>query len=144
VQGFAPHYDDVDVFVVQTEGRKRWRLYAPLPDAILPAVSSPDFDEADGGIGEPLLDAVLRPGDMLYLPRGTIHQAEALEGEHSLHVTISANQRTSWADFVAAAMQARSAPAAVACVGYWCTRMMLPCHARPPFMRLADASMGPA
>ncbi len=30
------------------------------------------------------------------MPRGTIHQAEALEAEHSLHVTVSVNQvRTS-------------------------------------------------
>ena len=30
--------------------------------------------------------------DLLYMPRGTIHQAEALEAEHSLHVTVSVNQ----------------------------------------------------
>jgi hypothetical protein len=30
--------------------------------------------------------------DLLYMPRGTIHQAEALETEHSLHVTVSINQ----------------------------------------------------
>lgn len=36
------------------------------------------------------------------MPRGAIHQAEALPGEHSLHVTISVNQRRTWADFLAA------------------------------------------
>ena len=35
---------------------------------------------------------------------GTIHQAEALPGEHSLHMTVSACQRTSWADFLAVAL----------------------------------------
>ena len=29
-QGFAPHYDDVDVFVLQQEGKKRWRIYEPF------------------------------------------------------------------------------------------------------------------
>lgn len=31
-QGFGPHYDDAEIFVVQLEGRKRWRLYN-RPDA---------------------------------------------------------------------------------------------------------------
>ena len=44
-------------------------------------------------------------GDLLYLPRGTIHQAEALRGDHSLHLTISANQRNTWLDFLTAATQ---------------------------------------
>ena len=28
-QGFSPHYDDVEVFILQTEGSKHWRLYHP-------------------------------------------------------------------------------------------------------------------
>jgi len=26
-QGFAPHYDDVEAFVLQLEGSKDWKLY---------------------------------------------------------------------------------------------------------------------
>ncbi len=29
-RGFAPHYDVHDVFVLQVEGRKRWRIHAPV------------------------------------------------------------------------------------------------------------------
>lgn len=29
-QGFAPHYDDIEAFVLQLEGRKHWTLYAPM------------------------------------------------------------------------------------------------------------------
>ena len=29
-QGFAPHYDVHDVFVLQIAGRKRWRIHAPV------------------------------------------------------------------------------------------------------------------
>ena len=29
-QGLAPHHDDVEVFILQTEGSKTWRLYNPL------------------------------------------------------------------------------------------------------------------
>lgn len=28
-QGFAPHYDDIEAFVLQIEGRKLWRVYSP-------------------------------------------------------------------------------------------------------------------
>lgn len=28
-QGFAPHWDDIEAFVIQLEGRKHWKLYAP-------------------------------------------------------------------------------------------------------------------
>lgn len=28
-QGFAPHYDDIEAFVLQLEGRKHWKLYSP-------------------------------------------------------------------------------------------------------------------
>lgn len=28
-QGFAPHFDDIEAFIVQLEGRKHWKLYKP-------------------------------------------------------------------------------------------------------------------
>ena len=28
-QGFAPHYDDIEAFVIQLEGKKHWKLYNP-------------------------------------------------------------------------------------------------------------------
>ena len=75
-QGFAPHYDDVDVFILQVEGEKHWTLHSPLSEAeALPRHSSADF--AQSQLGDPLAEVVLRPGDMLYLPRGTVHQAKS-------------------------------------------------------------------
>lgn len=103
-QGFAPHYDDVEVFVMQLEGSKRWKVYKPLSDeTTLPRYSSRDFDESE--IGEPVLDVVLARGDLLYLPRGWIHQARTVPDEtHSLHLTVSTSQKTSWFDFLAEAL----------------------------------------
>ncbi|MGH0148075.1 UNVERIFIED_CONTAM: hypothetical protein FKN15_020428 [Acipenser sinensis] len=41
-QGFAPHYDDIEAFVVQLEGKKHWRVYNPrTKEEVLPQVSSP-------------------------------------------------------------------------------------------------------
>ena len=28
-QGFSPHYDDIDAFILQLEGKKRWKVYPP-------------------------------------------------------------------------------------------------------------------
>jgi len=28
-QGFAPHWDDIEAFVLQLEGQKHWRVYEP-------------------------------------------------------------------------------------------------------------------
>ena len=41
----------------------------------------------------PLIDTVLEPGDALYLPRGTIHAAQAL-GETSIHLTVGVHPVT--------------------------------------------------
>lgn len=96
-QGFAPHYDDIEAFVLQLEGRKRWRLYEPrAPNEVLPRFSSKNFEQSD--LGECILDTVLEPGDVLYFPRGIIHQAVTEEETHSLHITVSTYQKTSWAD----------------------------------------------
>ncbi|KAL7440856.1 hypothetical protein ACHAXH_004326 [Discostella pseudostelligera] len=115
-QGFAPHYDDVDVFILQLEGFKRWRVYAPFSKReTLPRESSRDYTESEVeemGNGE-LMDVVLGPGDLLYIPRGWIHQAETVRApsnhktkvngiadDHSLHLTVSAMQNWCWADYL--------------------------------------------
>ncbi|XP_058116950.1 bifunctional lysine-specific demethylase and histidyl-hydroxylase NO66 [Anopheles coustani] len=96
-QGFAPHYDDIEAFVLQVEGRKRWRLYpARQPQETLARVSSENLSEEE--LATPLLDVVLEAGDLLYFPRGCIHQAATVPGAHSLHVTLSVYQRNCWAD----------------------------------------------
>jgi lysine-specific demethylase/histidyl-hydroxylase NO66 len=113
-QGFAPHYDDVDVFICQLEGYKRWRVYSPMSKReTLPRVSSRDYTEKEMNNDdmELVLDVILGPGDVLYMPRGWIHQAETvslptsslkpqLSDKHSLHLTISAMQNWCWADYL--------------------------------------------
>uniref|UniRef100_A0A2M4BDW8 Bifunctional lysine-specific demethylase and histidyl-hydroxylase n=1 Tax=Anopheles marajoara TaxID=58244 RepID=A0A2M4BDW8_9DIPT len=96
-QGFAPHYDDIEAFVLQIEGRKRWRLYPPRRrQEVLARVSSENIAEQE--LAAPIIDVVLEAGDLLYFPRGCIHQAATVPGAHSLHVTLSVYQRNSWAD----------------------------------------------
>nr|XP_046147875.1 ribosomal oxygenase 1-like [Oncorhynchus gorbuscha] len=99
-QGFAPHYDDIEAFVVQLEGKKHWRVYNPRSEnEVLPIVSSPNFSHSE--IGKPILEAVLEAGDLLYFPRGFIHQGDCLSDAHSLHITVSSYQRNSWGNLLA-------------------------------------------
>ena len=107
-QGFAPHYDDIEAFILQLEGRKRWRVYPPPNKAeTLPRFSSRDYTEGDMEGTAPVIDTVLEPGDILYMPRGWIHQAHTPpsrggqgDGGHSLHLTASAMQQWAWADLL--------------------------------------------
>jgi bifunctional lysine-specific demethylase and histidyl-hydroxylase NO66 len=108
-QGFAPHYDDIEAFCCQLEGQKRWKVYAPLHKAArLPRTSSRDYTPSDLREVEPVMDVVLSPGDVLYMPRGWIHQACTLpetsvspDGHgHSLHLTISTMQQWAWVDLM--------------------------------------------
>jgi bifunctional lysine-specific demethylase and histidyl-hydroxylase NO66 len=87
-RGLELHFDFHDVFVLQLDGCKRWRVWEPLPRTRDPIKSRtriplPTLDE----LGEPLLDLTLTTGDCLYLPRGFPHAAETIEAA-SAHITI--------------------------------------------------------
>ncbi|WP_375486555.1 cupin domain-containing protein [uncultured Jatrophihabitans sp.] len=94
-QGFSPHYDVHDVFVLQVAGRKRWTIHRPVVDD--PLANQP-WDARRGEVEAraaeaPLLDTVLAPGDAMYLPRGTIHAAQA-QGELAIHLTVGVHPLT--------------------------------------------------
>lgn len=112
-QGFAPHYDDIDAFVVQVEGRKTWTVYRPYKGEDeqlrqlfprLPRHSSADFTQDQVAQLHVAYETELCPGDVLYLPRGVVHQAKAPTDTHSLHVTISTGQKNTWGDLLAMAL----------------------------------------
>lgn len=71
-------------------------MYKPLKDEELPRESSGNFNEDE--IGECIFEKILEPGDILYFPRGWIHQAKTVDNQHSLHITLSVYQKTSYAD----------------------------------------------
>jgi len=97
-QGFAPHYDDIEAFVLQIEGKKRWRVYEPLSRNRLPRESSKNFSQDE--VGKLCLDVTLEAGDLLYFPRGYIHQANTLTDFHSLHITVSVYQKQTYGDLL--------------------------------------------
>lgn len=85
-QGFRAHFDTHDVLVMQISGQKDWRVWdgQPVPDP----TRRIRWDNQVAPLGEP--QAVpMRPGDVLYLPRGAMHDAATQPGgEPSLHATI--------------------------------------------------------
>ena len=90
VQAFGAHYDTTDVFAVQTEGEKLWRLYENRADTPIDIPADvPDirrwFEQTRGRV---MAEVLMRPGDVLYLPRGCYHDALA-QDLASLHVTFA-------------------------------------------------------
>lgn len=76
------HTDKQDVLLIQTTGRKRWRVYKPPPPA-----EAPTFDPFARGKGVDLinpkvedlvLDTVMEPGQVLYIPAGFPHETDTI------------------------------------------------------------------
>ncbi|MGB1139942.1 MAG: JmjC domain-containing protein [Halioglobus sp.] len=66
----GPHYDNYDVFLLQTQGQREWRLgqYCPPGSELLPHAELrilADFKQSES--------YVLEPGDMLYVPPRLAH-----------------------------------------------------------------------
>jgi len=95
-QGFKPHYDTHDVFILQISGFKHWRLYS---NPIVLPLSSQKYDSTQYNIGEPLQEFTVKPGDLIYIPRGFVHEALTSD-THSLHITLGLPTHT-WLDVLA-------------------------------------------
>jgi len=87
---FTAHTDPQDVFILHVAGYKLWRLYE-TPIAL-------PFEEQQVGKTEDnpididnlklIKEVTLRPGDVLYIPRGMAHWANTAN-EASLHLTLT-------------------------------------------------------
>lgn len=84
-RGFNPHWDTHDVFVLQISGTKTWHLYGMEMDLPVKGQSL----AVNKFHKKPVQTIQLHPGDMLYLPRGYVHDAVADDGISS-HITIGA------------------------------------------------------
>lgn len=84
-QGFSAHYDPHEVFALQLDGVKYWRLY----DRAEPFPMADTVRMPESGLGIPR-EVRLRPGDLLYIPRGHVHDAYTND-QSSLHLTVGIN-----------------------------------------------------
>ena len=77
-QAFAPHYDTHDVFALHCEGEKVWNIYENFEqDPINHPIFKNTLDERTKRSGKIIDQVLLKPGDLLYLPRGQFHDALA-------------------------------------------------------------------
>jgi hypothetical protein len=93
IQAFGTHFDLHDVFAIHCEGEKTWRLYenradSPVDYPVADDRLRPWFGQTRGAL---MQEVRMRPGDVLYLPRGWYHDAlaDADPGNASLHLTYS-------------------------------------------------------
>jgi ribosomal protein L16 Arg81 hydroxylase len=95
-QGFTPHYDTHDVFVLQISGEKHWQIFEV--DTGLPLKNNP-FVKEGFEPGKVIDEFVLKEGDFLYIPRGRVHDAHTKD-QYSMHITVGLLAHT-WTDFLA-------------------------------------------
>ena len=77
-KAFGPHFDLHDVFAIHFEGEKVWNIYQNIEAS---PINHPVFristDERIKRAGKLIDQVTLRPGDLLYIPRGQYHDALA-------------------------------------------------------------------
>ncbi|WP_185949210.1 JmjC domain-containing protein [Microbispora sp. KK1-11] len=92
-RGSVPHDDRGDVFVLQLNGTKIWRVW-PAPEIRSDGAASYNTES----LGTPELETALQPGDVLFIPQNAPHVAMA-EDAVSLHVSLTAQPAT-WSALV--------------------------------------------
>lgn len=89
--GVGPHLDQYDVFIIQGEGKRHWRV--GMPDANLKQFAQ-NKSLLQVEQFPAVIDCVLEPGDILYIPPGCPHEGYAVENALNYSVGFRApNQR---------------------------------------------------
>ncbi|MED7927773.1 cupin domain-containing protein [Nonomuraea sp. LP-02] len=81
-QGFPTHFDTHDVILLQLVGAKNWHIQPPPVQ--LPTPTMHDHGAAPTG---PVSEVLLRSAELLYIPRGFVHQGIATDAP-SVHLTL--------------------------------------------------------
>jgi Cupin superfamily protein len=117
-----PHTDKQDVCVVQTSGRKHWKVFSPPDSAVKPSADMFARGKGDDSLPlhllesdddtlgcELLLETILNPGDVLFVPAAFPHTTStATEGdspeaeETSIHLTLGIDHHIWELDYVSA------------------------------------------
>lgn len=92
--GVGAHIDQYDVFLVQGKGQRRWRV--GKPGEYKEVFPHPKLRQIEGF--DPIIDEVLNPGDVLYIPPGWPHDGKALEDCLTYSVGFRAPETSQLAD----------------------------------------------
>lgn len=88
-QGFDQHFDRHDVFVLQLEGTKTWRVFEPTRPFPLELTKTARGEPPET---QPYLECRMTAGDVIYIPRGHWHYAIA--DSPSIHLTVGPVSRS--------------------------------------------------
>lgn len=95
--GVGPHLDQYDVFIIQGEGKRHWRV--GLPDPTLKQFTQ-NKKLLQVEQFEAVIDCILEPGDILYIPPGCPHEGYAIENALNYSVGFRApNQQDLFSSF---------------------------------------------
>ena len=93
--GFGSHFDTMEVFALHISGTKTWRIYegradnaAEIPGFNCASVPPQQREIAKGRVAQ---EVTMKPGDLLYIPRGQYHDALATS-DASLHVSFGVTE----------------------------------------------------
>ncbi len=116
-KGTAPHFDQNINFVIQVHGTKTWRLAPnhhvknPMTRHTMGSAPDPELDTyLEDDLPTQMPDnaqiVVLKPGSVLFVPRGYWHSTEALSEALALNFTFTA---PTWIDLFTMALRSRLA-----------------------------------
>lgn len=81
--GVGPHLDQYDVFIIQGEGKRHWRVGMPDP-SLKQLCPHPRLLQVSSFTA--CIDVITEPGDILYIPPGCPH--EGISIENSLNYSV--------------------------------------------------------
>ncbi|MCL9782326.1 cupin domain-containing protein [Vibrio sp. S4M6] len=82
--GVGPHIDQYDVFIVQGSGKRHWRVGAKDEGQYKEVIQGQALRQIEQF--DAIIDVVLEPGDILYIPPGFPHEGYALENSMSYSI----------------------------------------------------------
>ncbi len=95
--GVGPHLDQYDVFIIEGQGKRHWRVGLPDPTLKQFAQNKKLLQVEQF---EAVIDCILEPGDILYIPPGCPHEGYAIENALNYSVGFRApNQQDLFSSF---------------------------------------------
>jgi 50S ribosomal protein L16 3-hydroxylase len=95
--GVGAHLDQYDVFIIQGEGKRRWKVGAP-DSTLKQLLPHPDLKQVSEF--EPVIDEITEAGDLLYIPPNHPHNGVSIENSMNFSIGFQApNNQEMWSSF---------------------------------------------
>ncbi|KJY83197.1 50S ribosomal protein L16 arginine hydroxylase [Vibrio galatheae] len=82
--GVGPHIDQYDVFIIQGSGKRHWRVGNKDVGQYTETIQGGALRQIEGF--DSIIDEILEPGDILYIPPGFPHEGHTLEPSMSYSI----------------------------------------------------------